>query len=464
MAATAATSGSISLRPELSLIVSLAHETQFPGDDYLPEELFESQAVATSSTIGKGSTFTVCRKKVHQPVEPPARPIDVNGIVVTHIDNSYKKGLPPYIVYKIAQVQFTSEGHAIAEHRSNLASAFLEIVVLTHRPIIRHPYLPLLYGFAWGHNRFSQYQRIPIPMLDWAEHGNLADFVQAKTMDLPQKRRACWEIGTALSFLHDCGIAHGDVKAENVLVFPDPSNGFLMKLSDFGLAVVSTSGSFNYLPRGTSLWAAPEIRWSNSDKVFPKEADVYSHGLLVWRIFCDGYDPLGRLFVSYSSGLPSNAQEISQLFSYLPRLIECDLRFLMENDLLVQKATSFMWSVHLFGLKLIATINQHGNPTVLRDLLLQLAMKAPQTLLRMQTIPWMIPVFENTLGRAPDTRNIRAAVAALEVGQTFEKCVCSYQLLVQNLIVARPKISPALISEVNNRRFEAAASNSVCEI
>jgi serine/threonine protein kinase len=43
------------------------------------------------------------------------------------------------------------------------------------------------------------------------------------------------EVAHALAYLHDRGVYHRDLKAENVLVFPGNNDGFLLKLADFGL-------------------------------------------------------------------------------------------------------------------------------------------------------------------------------------------------------------------------------------
>ena len=40
----------------------------------------------------------------------------------------------------------------------------------------------------------------------------------------------------ALKELHDKGIQHRDIKAENILVFKEEGELFLLKLADFGLS------------------------------------------------------------------------------------------------------------------------------------------------------------------------------------------------------------------------------------
>lgn len=102
------------------------------------------------------------------------------------------------------------------------------------------------------------------------------------------------DVGRGLSALHACGIVHGDMKHENVLIFPcrDPigSIQYTAKLADFGGAVMDmTSSEFRNMESWTWPFQAPEI---NNHQPLSKAgmmlADVYSFGLLIWRAFMDG--------------------------------------------------------------------------------------------------------------------------------------------------------------------------------
>ena len=46
----------------------------------------------------------------------------------------------------------------------------------------------------------------------------------------------CMDASSAISFLHNLGIRHKDIKAQNLLLFSDLSNRFRIKICDFGLA------------------------------------------------------------------------------------------------------------------------------------------------------------------------------------------------------------------------------------
>jgi serine/threonine protein kinase len=97
-------------------------------------------------------------------------------------------------------------------------------------------------------------------------------------------------IAEGLLALHNCGVVHGDIKPENILVFPrrDADNSFIAKLTDFGHSVFEHS-RLNTLPAFTPKWCAPELtpEGSMSKRMEFKEmkaTDFYSYGLVVLSI------------------------------------------------------------------------------------------------------------------------------------------------------------------------------------
>ena len=99
------------------------------------------------------------------------------------------------------------------------------------------------------------------------------------------------DVAMGLAALHALGIVHGDVKDENVLLFPSPTEGktIVAKVADFGAAGIDTSRED---VRGLShYWAAPEAieRPPGWEGVRHTPAtDVYSFGLLAATIALNG--------------------------------------------------------------------------------------------------------------------------------------------------------------------------------
>ncbi|KAH7470718.1 Calcium/calmodulin-dependent protein kinase type IV [Phytophthora ramorum] len=72
-------------------------------------------------------------------------------------------------------------------------------------------------------------------------------------------RRFITDLLEALRFLHDLGIAHGDVKPENLLLTSASSKLASIKLADFGLAALVEESSLLYNGRMTWAYCAPEV-------------------------------------------------------------------------------------------------------------------------------------------------------------------------------------------------------------
>ena len=129
----------IELGPDLAALVDVAWKSTFKLSDQLhaTSYLRTSEAAANSVKIGEGASFMVTRKKV-PPVEaywPTAKPKD--GITVQP-ERPWKSKAGYQIVYKIARIQFNSEGDPIPSQRIPYASVLLDLMVLSHGPVMEH--------------------------------------------------------------------------------------------------------------------------------------------------------------------------------------------------------------------------------------------------------------------------------------------------------------------------------------
>jgi serine/threonine protein kinase len=94
-------------------------------------------------------------------------------------------------------------------------------------------------------------------------------------------------IAAGIDVLHECGLIHGDLKSENILVFKDQSGDYVAKVADFGLSIAETVSDTRLSADigGTRGWQAPEVEHGRS---IPRQlwvaTDNYSFGLLVWSV------------------------------------------------------------------------------------------------------------------------------------------------------------------------------------
>ena len=102
---------------------------------------------------------------------------------------------------------------------------------------------------------------------------SLIDFVQ--TLANVQRRFWAYELlnqlSSAVGYMHDQGIIHGDLAPENIMIQP---TGFI-KLIDFGVARYETDASHSFQVTGRTYYRAPELHAQGTTS---KEGDVYAIG------------------------------------------------------------------------------------------------------------------------------------------------------------------------------------------
>jgi serine kinase len=118
--------------------------------------------------------------------------------------------------------------------------------------------------------------------MEYASLGDLLDYVQQKgAIDDFEARSMFRQIAMALMYLHGRGIAHRDLKCENVLRFADG----VVKLTDFGFACgfLDPSSGTPVLSRtycGSMAYAAPEIL--QAQPYNPTKYDMWSVGCILY--------------------------------------------------------------------------------------------------------------------------------------------------------------------------------------
>ena len=121
--------------------------------------------------------------------------------------------------------------------------------------------------------------------LDLAGWGDLYDYMACARLSssarMPEREgfQYAMQLAAALAFLHECGVAHRDIKLENVLLMR-PGH---VVIADLGcgveLSTLAPSGGLSDKECGTLMTMAPEVhggRWYD-----PRPADVWSLGATV---------------------------------------------------------------------------------------------------------------------------------------------------------------------------------------
>lgn len=106
--------------------------------------------------------------------------------------------------------------------------------------------------------------------------GNLAAYIQNGKIQFLNLKKILYKIAKAVGYLHSKGIAHLDIKPDNILI---DSNSNLA-LCDFGF---STSDEFSISTKCTPRYAAPELVQQNGPYK-PIVADIWSLGVTFFAI------------------------------------------------------------------------------------------------------------------------------------------------------------------------------------
>ncbi|EFO26553.2 camk/mapkapk/mnk protein kinase [Loa loa] len=159
-----------------------------------------------------------------------------------------------------------------------------------------HPNIVQLHEWFEDHDRFYL-------VFEKMRGGPLLDHIQRKKFFTEQEASKVTEdIATALKFLHDRGIAHRDVKPENVLC-SDIDRVSPVKICDLDLASKASPPSSPRLtsvnsepdlasPVGSAEFMAPEVvdAFVGDALKYDKRCDMWSLGVIVYIMIC-GYPP-----------------------------------------------------------------------------------------------------------------------------------------------------------------------------
>jgi serine/threonine protein kinase len=171
-----------------------------------------------------------------------------------------------------------------------LAALLLELRILTHPPFRDHQNIVNIIQVGWEGDALDVSKKWPVLVMEYADRGTLVDYFDENvSADFPTKLSLCANVTSGLQALHGCHVVHGDLKLENVLVFTGDDGQPVAKLSDFGGALLDSPNELS-LHLGTPPWNAPEWRSKMLQEKLLK-CDVYSLGLLLWRILLNGADP-----------------------------------------------------------------------------------------------------------------------------------------------------------------------------
>ncbi|XP_064620718.1 probable serine/threonine-protein kinase roco5 [Lineus longissimus] len=147
------------------------------------------------------------------------------------------------------------------------------------------------------------------------------------------------QVVNGLDYLHLNGIAHCDVKSQNVLLNYEEATGqYVAKITDFGLSIMKSDADASttktgQVQGGTPRYSSPEVlRGEILNRKAMMKSDVYSLGLVLYEIICaeepfSGYNQMqlvrfvgnGRVIPDFGDDInPSVTQVVEQCWKRNP--------------------------------------------------------------------------------------------------------------------------------------------------
>ncbi|KAJ4413563.1 hypothetical protein N0V82_008459 [Gnomoniopsis sp. IMI 355080] len=181
-----------------------------------------------------------------------------------------------------------------------------ELSCLVHKPIRNAQTIAKYIGITWRPSHIDSAGHVhmmPSVFLEKAQLGNLDDLLHPDIGGLSGLKvitlKLMAEVAIGMQVLESCGMVHGDLKGSNILIFADENGSSLQaKISDFGFALrtFDLQGHQSTMVKGGSPpWEAPELAACSMNGMVALDmvarADIYSYGLLVWRVALNGQSP-----------------------------------------------------------------------------------------------------------------------------------------------------------------------------
>lgn len=201
--------------PHLFDLVYPARDAVSLVKKYIPPIFLEAESVDSSVLLGHGASFTASLQTI--PAGPKTIEVTSN---IPGLSATYVKRIPPrpaYVVHKVARIAFDDNGEPLPQYRRAMQSVLTEFHALINPSLFKHSNIIDFLGIAWGSNPFSPLHSLPALVVEYAEHGTLSQVLANHGyLEYEIKNMVCLDVARGLSALHQAGLVHGDVKADNV--------------------------------------------------------------------------------------------------------------------------------------------------------------------------------------------------------------------------------------------------------
>jgi serine/threonine protein kinase len=216
-----------------------------------------------------------------------------------------------------------------AEHRSEALKEVSVMVAMDHPNIIK-----LLEAYEWDRHIFL--------VMEHLSGGDLLDRIEDKgSLQEHEVQKIVSQLADALRHAHERGIAHRDVKPENICFTHKDQHDLEVKLIDWGLAEDFTrfEGGAMHQEVGSCNYAAPEVlevAFGMRPGGYSCACDVWSLGAVAYEMVC-GQNPFwGELNSMMSELLPFEEEQWTTVSPDCKDFMRQLLRAQAENRLTIR--------------------------------------------------------------------------------------------------------------------------------
>ena len=127
--------------------------------------------------------------------------------------NHLKKQL---VAAKIMKLPLQPSREEKESFRRRVYCLIKDLEIMHHPPLANHENILRLLGYGW---KLSDDSTLPFLVTEYADQGTLREFLRNRITNVASRLKLCGNIASGLHAMHLCGVSHGDLKLENVLVF-----------------------------------------------------------------------------------------------------------------------------------------------------------------------------------------------------------------------------------------------------
>jgi eukaryotic-like serine/threonine-protein kinase len=161
-------------------------------------------------------------------------------------------------------------------------------------------------------------EEMPFYVMEYLKGDSLKDVMQNKPMPLPKFFSFMRQICLGLQCAHDgieidgnvTQVVHRDIKPSNIIITKDATLGELVKVLDFGIALLKSDDSPTGF-MGTPAYCSPE---QMDGKTLDNRADIYSLGIMMFQMLT-GELPLKPKASSFEGWFQSHHYQTPKAFS-----------------------------------------------------------------------------------------------------------------------------------------------------